>query len=402
MLLEVAAVESRRTELRLDQAQAEALRALGRELAASQSWWGDSEPSVKSVVEVVPLGGNRHAVTFRDVIGVARLGDLQIKVQPKISEEHFAYLICSSTVAPRMAESSVVVDVGNDYVSLLALWCVNESERLLRHGLRPDYNEVHEELAEVRGHLNVMATAMAVQSGRPVAHCEFEEFNDDSPLNRIVKAACQLVAATSSIGLNVRRRARRVAMRMEGVGSLQHSDRYARTSRITSSYGRVLPIARLLLQGGGVTSRIGTMSGRAFLLRTPELVEDGVRNILSRRLASIEVRKRRLQLGTSGVTINPDLVFADGLAVGDVKYRHLREDWDRPSLYQAVAFAAGFRSLRCGIFGFIGDDKQRTPREVPIGDVTARAFAWNASAEASPNSSEDSLVAEVAAWLSAA
>jgi 5-methylcytosine-specific restriction endonuclease McrBC regulatory subunit McrC len=288
---------------------------------------------------------------------------------------------------------------GNDYLSLLALWCVSEAELLLKRGLRFEYNDVAEELGEVRGRLDSIRTMLAVHSGRPVAYCDFEELDENSPLNRIVKAACQLIAGNAEIALAIRRRARSVSMRMADVGHLQRQDGTVAVSRLTASYGRVVPLAKLFLKAGGVTSQLGALSGRTFLLRTPEIIEDAVRNILSQRIGSIEVLKLRRPLGSSGLTINPDIVFDGGAAIGDVKYRVLKAEWDRSSLYQIVSFAAGFYSHHCAIFGFANDAAQKLPVEVPVGAVMARAFAWNASTDMPPNVSEDKFVDAVAAWL---
>lgn len=396
---ETTVVESCRAELELSQRQVQVLRALGKELASSQSWWGSSEtPSGRSVIEVNPLG-EKYAVTFRDVVGVVSLGELQIRVLPKISEAHFSYLVRRSTLAPRIASGVASVSQAADYPSLLALWCVAEAEALLRRGLRSDYNEVYDELLEVRGRLEAVATTLAVHSGRTVAFCEFEELNEDSALNRIVKAACQLIAGSAEIVPDVRRRARSVVLRMENVGHLHSHDGRASLTRLTASYGKVIPLAKILLKAGGVTAHLGALSGRSFLLRTPELIEDAVRNILAKRLGDTDVRKQRRLLGGTGLSINPDLVFGSGVAVGDVKYRILRGEWVRESLYQVVAFATGFNCRRCAIFGFISDSRQKLPVEVPVGAVLARVFAWDASPDIGPESSEDELVDAVIDWL---
>lgn len=399
MLREFTAVESRRTELQLSAEQVQSLLALGRELAAGQAWWGgEPDAAPKSVVEAVRLAHDSYAVTFRDVVGVVRLDDIQVRIRPKIPEKHFSYLIANGTHAPRTSVASAAVSGGEDYASLLASWCVTEAEVLLRSGLRSDYIDLTEELPEVRGRLDVVATALALQRGRPVAACEFEEFGDNSSLNRVVKAACQRIAATPELKSEVRHRARRIFLRMEGVGHLLHNDRMTRVTRLTKSYERVLPLANLVLQAAGIAPSIGRLSGRAFLVRTPELIEDALRGVLSRRLAPIAVRKRRISIGASGFTMNPDLVFGEGLAVADVKYRYLSDKWHRASLYQAIAFAAAFRCHSCAIFGFTGSDRQ-IPAFVPVGDIVARAFAWDADSESDPSSSADRLVEEAAQWL---
>jgi hypothetical protein len=186
---------------------------------------------------------------------------------------------------------------------------------------------------------------------------------------------------------------------MENVGYLRNHDGKASVTRLTASYGKVIPLAKILLQAAGVKAHLGALSGRSFLLRTPELIEDAVRNILSQRIGDIDVRKQRRLLGGSGLSINPDLVFGSGMAVGDVKYRILHDSWNRESLYQVVAFAAGFNCRRCAIFGFIRESSQKIPAEVPVGTVLARAFAWDASPGLDPETSEGEFADAVADWL---
>lgn len=397
---EVTAVESVPVELSLDPGQVDVLRSLGRELVAKSAWWGSENPEKeRSVVDVVLLGGGRYSVKFRDVIGAVRLGSLHVRVVPKIPEPHFRHIVFRSSIAPRMADSALVVDAGLDYKNLLAHWLIDEAERLLRRGLRVGYSEEVDELPMVRGRIDVLATAIANQLGRPIAHCHFEELSEDTPLNRVVKAACQLVASGPGYASLLRRRAIRVASRMEGVGQLVAADRHARVCRLTLSYGRVLPLARLVLEYGGVSTRLGSCEGRAFLLRTPELIEDGMRRIIASGLEGYQVRKQRLLLGGSGVSMNPDLVFESGLAVGDVKYRSLKKDWDTSSLYQVVAFSAGFRARHCAIFGFSASSSGVLPRELLVGGIGVRTFAWNAGIDAIPAESEAKLVDEVRVWL---
>lgn len=69
------------------------------------------------------------------------------------------------------------------------------------------------------------------------------------------------------------------------------------------------------------------------------------------------------------------------------------------SLYQSVAFATGFGSDRCCILGFVTDERPTLPPAVPIGSVTAMAFAWCAHESSSPKTSEQNLVAELSSWL---
>lgn len=105
-----------------------------------------------------------------------------------------------------------------------------------------------------------------------------------------------------------------------------------------------IALGRNLLRWTGRSLAEGGAAAWTFLIRTPEMVEAGVRSVLAERLGPGTVRKEGRQLVGSTLTFNPDLVFGGpAVAVGDVKYKLAGGDWDRSDLYQVVAFATAFR-----------------------------------------------------------
>lgn len=203
-----------------------------------------------------------------------------------------------------------------------------------------------------------------------------------------------------AVSSDSRRRARQLVFRMDGVGSLRHADSRTPVDRLSISYSRAVPLSLLVLSGCGLTTTLGSRVGATFLIRTPELIEDGLRTILQEALPEAGIKKRRLMLGDSGLSMNPDLVFGAPLGVGDVKYRFfLGQDWNRTDLNQVVAFATALAAERAIVVGFVRDGAGRLPKQVPVGRVTARACGWNASPDVSPESSASTLVEDLRLWL---
>ena len=104
-------------------------------------------------------------------------------------------------------------------------------------------------------------------------------------------------------------------------------------------------------------------------------------------------------LGDSGLSINPDLIFGDGLAIGDVKYKQLQSVWNKPDFNQIVTFATGFQSKYAILLGFASSETAVLSKPVQIGDVSTMALGWLTADAASPESSRNQLVAEVKYWL---
>ena len=397
---EYEAIESKPTVLKLTDGEVDALQLIGRELASTSTWWGggsDPERS-RSVVSTDRLRDGTCRVTFRDVVGLVRVGDKQIRVNPKIPMGHFSYIANRSDLAPRLSTNATEVAEGVDFAAVIARWYVGAAEQLLRQGLRKDYTDQTDEVDEVQGSIEPMQTTMLTSKGVPRAICSFQEFTEDNMLNRVVKAACLKVTRMDIIDAAVKARARRVAHRMDGVGAIQPNDLRVRVDRLSANYTRLLSLSLLVLAGLGLTVAAGRHIGTAFLIRTPELIEDGLRSILTDGLQDIQVAKRRLMLGDSGLSINPDLVLGSTLAVADVKYRMLGKDWSKPDLNQVVTFATGFRTHSAAVLGF-SSGEGFLPRPVSVGDVRVKAFAWEARLDSDPRTSAIVLATDFREWL---
>jgi 5-methylcytosine-specific restriction enzyme subunit McrC len=237
--------------------------------------------------------------------------------------------------------------------------------------------------------------------GRLSVACEFEEFSADIALNRLVRAACDRVAASALLPRELRQRARAGLARMTDVGLLQDADFRANVDRLTHRYADTIAFAKVLLRGGGIRIAHGAAHGWCFLIRTPELVEAGIRAVLQRALSSrYTVRKTGRALSGS-FTLNPDLVFDGGLAVGDVKYKDIDPDWSRSDLYQVIAFAAGFDCDCAMIVGF-SDGSTAGPTGIRFGKIGVGAFAWDVSPFSEPEASGKVLAAQIAAFIARA
>lgn len=398
-MVELNVVENEPTILDLDAEEAAALRATGKQMASSAGWWRDrSVPEKGSVIDVQIAGLDRYQVVFRDVVGVIRLEGHQIEVVPKIPLQHFLYLAARGAVSPRFEHRDVDVAASTRLVDVLAAWFVRAAEELLSRGLRAEYQPHQDELTAARGEILVCDTTMALLRSRPVVHCRYDELSDDAPMNRVVKAACVAMATSTAVPASLSARARRAAARLVDVGPLQPNDVYAQVDRVNNSYARVFPLALLVLQGLGLSSGYGRHRGSAFLIRTPELIEDGMRTVMQDALPDTMVIKRRFLLGNTGLSMNPDVVFGLNEAVGDVKYRYLKNDWNRSDLNQVVAFAAAARCSSALLVGFAADAAMSIPRDVPVGDIRVRCLAWIADAAVSIDENLERFSGAVRSW----
>lgn len=391
--------ESEWKTLPLQNAEVERLRELGLRLASSREWWGEELPEDRTVIRC-EASGTGWRVRVSDAIGVIGLPTRQIEVRPKIPMTHLVFLLNQALADPRIQPQPIAVLPGDSLLELLARWLVRTVEELLRAGLLRDYEQLSSTERVARGQMEPFETGRLYYGGRLEFAVTYDEFTENTPFNRCLSGGLSCVVSNPTIFPVTRRAARRAVARFDDVGEFNLSDfDGAHLDRRTRRYATPLALARLLLRGHAVDPQSGEVRGHTFLLRTPDLVEQGVRTALARGLAPRHsVTKTGIVLSPTKMTLNPDLVFDQGAAVGDVKYRIFDLSWRRSDMYQAVAFATGFHADRAVVVGFSRSADCR-PESVHVGDVLLAAAPWHACESVAPEAACSSVVDAVATFL---
>lgn len=390
----------------LTPAQAQALGELGRNLASKATHWSeyadsdeeDGPPRNRAVIRCWATDDpHRWRVQVTDVIGLITIDGLQLEIRPKIPTQHFLHLMTRAGSFPRVAEALADAEPDDHLWELVARAYVAETDDLLRLGLLRNYEEKSERLRVVRGRVHALATASDFYRGRIGATCTYEEFTVDTAFNRTLKAAASVIAGSSTLSFPLRRAGRRISLRLDEVGRLRPGDLAMPLERRLGHYRDAVTLARHIIRREGRSLTSGTTRSWSFLLRTPDLVESAVLQILQERLDSRHlVRKRGKKLPGSGLTVNPDLLFGRQLAVGDVKYKLAQGGWRRPDLYEVVAFAAAFRCRDATLIQF-SDHGAHRPSPALIGEHRVVELVWRTDHNA--QTAEDDLVASVSSWL---
>lgn len=400
-------VESEARTLRLSEAQLNQLAAVGRRLASGSIWWGEPEdeedPSTapRSVIGIERLSGSRAKITVRDAIGAISIGGLQLSVMPKIRPEHFWYLAERSEIVPRLDEQRAALNLGTDLWELMSQWFLSRLEAVLRGDLVRDYRSHRAEQTFLTGRVVPLPTTRAYYSGRPSLTCDFELFDADTPVNRVLLAATRSILANSRSSVGVRKRARRLSLGMGEVSELRAGDLAVRPdSRMTRYFDAHLLARQILTSQLRELGSGDATSSWAFLIRTPSLVEAGVRNLLTDRLAPlIRVGNTGKLISGTKLRLQPDLVFNDTLAVGDIKYKLTDAGWRRNDLYQVTSFATAYQTDRGAVISFDDSEDPAPLPDLRLGDVTLRSLTWRCSLQVSPEDAAEALVGDCSNWL---
>jgi len=380
--------------------QAHQLRALGVKLASSKQYWGSTGEDVPgSLIDTRPAPDRRWQLYVKDAVGVIGVDDLTITVQPKIPLEHFLHLLLKSTIFPRVGPVPVHVRPDSSLWEFVARWYIHAAGALLRTDLLRDYRPERDDLALVRGHLEPVGTTRHYYQGRALIVCDFEEFDVDHALNRVLRAATRHVVASAALSGDLRQQGSRLLTHLEGIGELRPDDLAVAVDRRSAHYEPALALAKLVIRNQGQELQSGSQSAWSFLIRSPDHVEAGIRAIMGEALAGLAlVTNRGLSLTPTKWTLNPDLVFNAGVAVGDVKYTRATAEWSRDHLYQTTTFAAGYRSHSACIVVFQAADASFGAPEVVVGDIHVSRLAWPSRSSLSASDAQALFSASSRAW----
>ena len=393
--------ESVETALQLSEKQASALDALGKELSRSKAWWGSTvseEPVDRRVIEVRMRSRGQYLCTIRNAVGVVEVGGIRIFSKPKIPMEHFVYIAKHSFLGDgRTANNETSVGDGQSFLDLIALWFVNSAMAILRQGLSLDYELRTDPIRYATGRIDPVRTSLNLLKGNIEVQSEYQERTPNSPENRIMASAIKLVSPDLLGTPELSRSVAQLRREFQGIQDVRPTDLKLQPRTFPARYRQAVELGRALLVHAGISLSAGHRSARSFLVRTPELIEEGIRQILSRELSPVRVRAGGKVLLPTSLRVKPDLLLARPPFTADVKYKKFGSSWDRRDLSQAVFFAESFNSPIAAVLGF-SNGPHGLP-EVPVGRIRVTPLSWNVSKESSPEESAQKIARSVLGWL---
>ena len=250
----------------------------------------------------------------------------------------------------------------NDLLELLVRLFAERLLAAVRRGLPRRYVAREEDLRLLRGKLDVtrQITHLAARPDRLA--CRFDELSEDTPLNRVLKAAVSRLARLARTAANARLLAE-LAARFEFVGDSPDPLREpVRLDRTNAAFHDLHRLARLFLEGDWQSTASGRAAGFTLLFPMNVLFETFVGRCLQRALARQPVRVRLQARGHYALTgadghplfaLRPDVVIegAEGAVVLDAKWKelHLGEKKlgvAQSDVYQMLAYAEAWDAKR--------------------------------------------------------
>ncbi|MAS56860.1 MAG: restriction endonuclease [Pimelobacter sp.] len=312
----------------------------------------DTEAAALGTAELAIIsrtpGSAEWLVAAGTKVGVARVGDLQVSIRPKIAIDRLVFLMGYATKPTFWRNHSVLLDVASELPEALAHAFTRLASKAIEQGLLQGYKTVDESLAVVRGRIRVRdQISRHYGVGLPL-EVTYDDFTTDIAENQILLAAATRLLHMPGITKPVRHSLQRLRLQMTGVSVLQRGAVLPTwvPSRLNARYQAPLHLAELILAGDSFEQRVGDLQVSGFVFDMWKLYEDFVSIALREALApygGTAALQHRMHLDVArNVEMRPDFLWTgrDGhRIVVDAKYKAERPaGFPQADLYQLLAY----------------------------------------------------------------
>ncbi|MEX3690653.1 5-methylcytosine-specific restriction endonuclease system specificity protein McrC [Paraburkholderia sp. BR14263] len=180
---------------------------------------------------------------------------------PLIPIRNVYYMLCYAWNYVRQAE---LVDLdrlpGEHVLDLLAIVLVQGIEHLARRGLEQGYEHREDEIAGVRGRIDVLRSARRFLPKHGKAACVFDELSVDTLPNRIIKSTLRTLESHPILASELRNRVHRLRRRLPGISEVHVTAQSFRRVQLHANnryYAFLLSVCRLILSNSFVDSGSG-------------------------------------------------------------------------------------------------------------------------------------------------
>lgn len=309
--------------------------------------------AASGVVTVAP--GPRAGLwrlTPRDLVGTARLADVELHIRPKTPIARLLFLLGYARQPGRWHHEQVHAGESRDLVPALAYAFVRAADRALRKGVLQGYREIEEALPVVRGRIRE-ADQLRLRYGLMLpVEVRYDDYTTDIAENQIVRAASERLLRLPDLPGDVRAGLRRILARLRGVSALTPGAPLPTWSatRLNARYRVALGLAELALRSTSYELDDGTeVRVDGLLVNVADVFEDFVTAAFDETLTAAyggrcHPQDPRHSLDRARrIALRPDLVWDrpdDGgrlapAAVIDAKYKTSTPNED---LYQMLAY----------------------------------------------------------------
>lgn len=329
----------------------------------------------------------------KQVCGIIAVPGASLEILPKLADEDGALRATLARMIAVAFDVSLsegrIAEMGAQENDLLEAFVNLFASRLAQQtqaGLTRAYLAEEDVLPKLRGTLDLRRQLLrrAVDPSR--LHCRFDEFSENTPLNRLFKS-CLLRIGSFARSEPLRRRVLSLTERFADISDSRNplQERIV-WNRTNERFRQTHALARMLLEAEWQNTTSGGSAGVSLLFPMNLLFERYVSRWLQRVLpaGSVSVQRRQHMLLQHGAyPLIPDIVIEtqDGPLVIDAKWKDLGDqsggapNVSQADLYQLASYGAAYDANRV-ILLYPGNKRAPAPRVWRYAATNRRVEIW--------------------------
>ena len=336
----------------------------------------DALSSALPSLTIAPVSGtaNSYHLTPGSTVGAIEIGDLSVRIEPKIGITQLLSLACYAIGKVKFQASDFNFPDAYALPDVLALALARAARSAFSRGLLHGYLTQEEALHTVRGRIRFDDQIHRRFSIPLPIEVRYDDFTDDILANRLVKAAAHRLGRMPLRSPDARRNLGWVAGMLDNVSLVdfpRNDVPEVTFDRLNEHYRNVVELSRLVLQQNVFESRRGDVRASGFLMDMNVIFQEfltvgAAGSVRSSRSAVFERARRRFRsMRTAWVHLRPDLVWREGgryVFVGDAKYKRVKDERvPNADLYQLLAYVTAL-DLPGGLLVYAKDDEDPETR----------------------------------------
>ena len=306
-------------------------------------------------LRIAPAAGSHDAyvLTPSSIVGALELGELSIRIRPKLSIRRVLYLAAQAMNIVDFRDEPFGFDESATPQNILAPAFIAAAQRAFSRGLLHGYRSVEDTLTTVRGRIDFAEQVRRRYDIPLPVEVRYDDFTEDVLINRLVKAAARRLAGLRIEEARWCRGLARIDATLANVTLIQVPHHHAPTvefDRLNEHYRDVVELSRLILRHVALDAARDDVRASGFLMDMNVVFQEYVTRALRQELG-LSSRTFRCDAGPAAahldiddqIALRPDFTWWQGgrcVFAGDAKYK-ITED-GKPAnadLYQALAYA---------------------------------------------------------------
>ena len=303
------------------------------------------------------LKRTENGLRAQQVVGILTVPEITVEILPKVDGEDGAVraalvqmLAVARGIRPAPGDLAAMDTQRHDLLELLIRLFADRLLAAVRRGLPQRYIPHEEDLGVLRGALNVKRQFTSLATRPDLVACQFDEMSEDTPLNRVFKAAVTRLANLTCTWENHRRLMELLA-RLDNVATSASPLREpVALDRTNTAFHDIHPLAVLFLRGDWQQTATGRGSGFSLLFPMNDLFEEFVGRSLQKALGADRVRlqDQRRALNSPRYRLRPDMVVdvhGDPVVL-DTKWKRLGDGPSKADVNQMLVYGQAYGAER--------------------------------------------------------